>query len=200
MRKVYLTVPFSQGNGIFDKKQEEQTAMQQTQKESDIEQFRLNATLYLETYTLDQLRAYGRNMGFRASTKLKKDKLITEIIAEHCKERPPDKKSRRGQPAKNNFFPLEIVEDINKLKIKYFNALDLSVSENCGENNVNAPSLLEDCSGKIEKEKIVPKPYYTITIRKSKGEDITSISTNLDFQIVLYKSTNNRRFKFRERR
>ena len=70
---------------------------------------------YLSTCSVNDLRCYGRTLNLPYPTRLKKKILIDEIIRALCGEVLPQR-SKRGAPIKNQFFPIEIVDNIEKLQ------------------------------------------------------------------------------------
>ena len=80
MRKVYLTVPFSQGSGIFDFCKKGERGMEWV----NVEKFKREAGLCLQKFGLQALRSYARKVGLPIATKLNKEEMILQTIAVIC--------------------------------------------------------------------------------------------------------------------
>lgn len=170
MRKVYLTVPFSQGDGIFDCNTKEKGDMSDF---VNVEKFKEEASLHLETFGLGELRTYGRKVGLRAATKLKKEEVILQTLAVLCGEQKPDW-TKQGAPRKNEYIPPALTAGMDKLISVYL------YGEAPTEKYEPTPTPTVE-----EEKKEAEKPYYTITVRNGNGEKVMSLGTSLDFQIVL---------------
>ena len=136
----------------------------------NIEKFKEEAFLFLKQFGIRGLQPYGRKVGLRVATKLKKEEAILETIAVLCGEQKPDF-TNRGAPRKNEYIPHELIACMEELIRVYLR----------GEapTQPTLPTPVE------EEKKEVEKPYYTITVQKGNGEKVMSLGTSLDFQIVL---------------
>lgn len=74
---------------------------------------------YLKTLSLNDLRAYGRFLGLPTPTKPKKLELIKEIV-EALNGEKEYARTKRGAPIKNDYFPKEILLELDALREKYF--------------------------------------------------------------------------------
>ena len=74
---------------------------------------------YLMTLGINTLRAYGRRLGLQAPTKRKKGDLIRDIVEALCGEEKPSR-SKRGAPIKNDYIEPSVLEEIEKIKGRYF--------------------------------------------------------------------------------
>ena len=111
MRKVYLTVPFSQGDGIF--------LREDKMEEGKFAEFKKDCTLYLSTLGLNTLRSYGRFLCLQAPTKRKKGALVESIVGVLCGE-VATQRSKKGAPIKNDYVEPEVFEEITRLQNLYF--------------------------------------------------------------------------------
>ena len=134
----------------------------------NVEQFKKEATLQMQKYSLASLWAYGRKVGLRVATRMKKDEVIKQTIAVLCGERAPDF-TLRGAPRKNDFVPPELIGTMEELMRVYLR----------GET----PATTTFPAVKDEKKE--EKPYYKITVQTREGVEVMSVGTSLDFQIVL---------------
>ena len=136
----------------------------------NVEKFKEEAIVFLKTFGLEVLRPYGRKVGLRVATKLKKKEVILQTIAVLCGEQKPDF-TNRGAPRKNEYIPPELIAGMEELIRLYLH----------GE----APTLPTAHAPVQEEKKEAEKPYYTITVQKGNGEKVMSLETSLEFQIVL---------------
>ena len=113
-------------------------------------------------------------MGLRAATTLKLQEVILQIIAVLCGEQKPDP-TRRGAPRKNEFIPPELIAGMDELIRVYLR----------GEAPMPTPTPIVK-----EEKRQAEKPYYKITVQKGNGEEVLSLGTNLDFQIILSNQKN----------
>lgn len=87
-------------------------------QETNVLEFKYACTGVLNGWGMNALRAYGRFIGVRSPTKLKKSELIEQLIGVLCGE-IVQKKTKRGAPVKNDFVAQENIDEINALKKKY---------------------------------------------------------------------------------
>lgn len=81
-------------------------------------EFKYMCKQFLEGFSLDKLRAYGREIGVDKPTKDKKKQvLIEEIVAVLAGEVAPQLPSLRGAPVKNDFVDPKIQEGIKRLRM-----------------------------------------------------------------------------------
>lgn len=139
----------------------------------EVEKFKAEASLCLKNFSLEELRAYGRKVGLRAATKLKKKEVILQTIAVLCGEQEPDR-TKRGAPRKNEYIPPKLIAGMDELISVYL------YGETPTEKYEPTPTTTVE-----EEKKEAEKPYYTITVRKGNGEKVMSLGTSLDFQIIL---------------
>ncbi len=139
----------------------------------NVEKFKEEAILFLKTFGLEVLRPYGRKVGLRVATKLKKKDVILQTIAVLCSEQEIDR-TNRGAPRKNEYIPPELIAGMDKLISLYLYGEVLA--GNCEQTSISTP---------IEEKAGEQKPYYTIIVKKENGETVMSLGTCLDFQIVL---------------
>ena len=143
----------------------------------NVDEFKRLATAYLGDASLEMLRTYGRKVGLRAATKLKKQALIQETIAVLCGEKKPDR-TVAGAPRKNEFLPPEFIVGMETLKKEYLGIDEWGEqSDNSGEEEV--------VDGRVKEKKVDKKPYYIITVSDEKGEEVARFGTRLDFQISI---------------
>ncbi len=81
--------------------------------------FKDACTEYLATRDLNNLRAYGREIGVSRPTDKQKRDLIAEIVGVLAGEIPPIERAKRGAPVKDDSVDLKIVETIRLLKEKF---------------------------------------------------------------------------------
>ncbi len=136
----------------------------------NVEKFKEEANEHLKGFALGEVRTYGRKVGLRAATKLKKKDVILQTIAVLCGEQKPDF-TNRGAPRKNEYIPPKLIAGMDELIRLYLR----------GE----APTPLTAPASVEEEKKETEKPYYTITVQKGNGEKVMSLGTSLEFQIVL---------------
>ena len=137
----------------------------------NVGKFKEEANELLERFALGEVRTYGRKVGLRAATKLKKKEAILQTIAVLCGEQKPDF-TNRGAPRKNEYIPPKLIAGMDELIRLYLR----------GE----APTPPTTPVPPVEEEKKeTEKPYYTITVQKGNGEKVMSLGTSLEFQIVL---------------
>lgn len=79
-------------------------------------QFKEECGAYLSTVSLNNLRAYGREVGVAQPTKKNKDALIDEIIQVLVGEIAPCKISRLGAPVKNGNIDPSVVARMEEIK------------------------------------------------------------------------------------
>ncbi len=82
-------------------------------------EFKAECDLILKKYAITDLRCYGRFIGLRNPTAIKKQELIDEITSVIVGEKPCQR-NKRGAPIKSRFFQQEIIADIENLKEKHF--------------------------------------------------------------------------------
>ena len=136
----------------------------------NVGKFKEEANELLERFAWGEVRTYGRKVGLRAATKLKKKEAILQTIAVLCGEQKPDF-TNRGAPRKNEYIPPKLIAGMDELIRLYLR----------GE----APTPLTAPASVEEEKKETEKPYYTITVQKGNGEKVMSLGTSLEFQIVL---------------
>ena len=132
----------------------------------DVKGFKENAGAFMENYSINLLRIYGRREGLRDATRMNKDKLISETIAVICGEKQPDR-TRRGAPRKNEFIPLDFLESMEQLKRKYLFGEEPKIAQ-------------PDCEKEADE-----RPFYTITVNDEQGRQVACFGTRLDFQIII---------------
>ena len=93
-----------------------------------IERFKLACVEYLETQTINTLRAYGRFLQMRDSTSMNKRELIREIVEVLCGERVAVR-SNRGAPTKHNFVEPSVIQRIEVLKERYLSETGEPIEE-----------------------------------------------------------------------
>ena len=84
----------------------------------DVVGFKEYCTKYLEEAGLNQLRVYGRYVGLRTPTVLKKKDLIKEIVAMICGETKPCH-TNRGQPVKEQVIDWDFFNKIEQVRGEY---------------------------------------------------------------------------------
>ena len=134
------------------------------------EKFKEEASLFLKTFGVEGLRPYGRKVGLRVATKLRKKEIILQTIAVLCGEQKTDF-TNRGAPRKNEYIPPKLIAGMDELIKVYLH----------GE----APTPQASTPVVEEEKKEAEKPYYMITIQTRNGEKVMSLGTNLDFQFIL---------------
>lgn len=82
--------------------------------------FKIECEKYLSKRSLNELRAYGRQIGVKEPTKKSKPDLLAAIIAVLTGEEKPIERSLRGAPIKNDYVDPEIVNTIDRLRHRYF--------------------------------------------------------------------------------
>ena len=117
---------------------------------------------------LNDLRSYGRLIGMRAATKLKKTDLIKEIIGVICGEITPNP-TKRGAPVKNAHVEPKLIEDIECLKREYLSANDYEEVKQASESDATKSQL---------KEK-------RIVIKDTTGKSVSFCGKALNFQILI---------------
>ena len=135
----------------------------------NVEKFKEEASLFLKNFSLGELRTYGREVGLRAATRLKKEEVILQTIAVLCGEKSTAF-TNRGAPRKNEYIPPKLIAGMDELIRLYLR----------GETPMPTPAPAVQ-----EERKEAEKPYYTITVQKGNGEKVMSLGTSLDFQIIL---------------
>ena len=135
----------------------------------NVEKFKEEASLFLKNFSLGELRTYGREVGLRAATRLKKEEVILQTLAVLCGEQKPDP-TKRGAPRKNEYIPSKLIAGMDELIRLYLH----------GETPMPTPAPAVQ-----EEKKEAEKPYYTITVQKENGEKVMSLGTSLNFQILL---------------
>lgn len=88
-------------------------------EESKKLQFEEKSKQYLLSVSLNNLRAYGRELGVSKPTKKSKDELISSIVAVLVGDLQAQAISRRGAPVKNDHVDPKVVERMEALKREY---------------------------------------------------------------------------------
>jgi transcription termination factor Rho len=96
----------------------------------------------LDTFSLMQLRSYGRAVGVDVPTKKKKDELIAEIIAVLAGEVAPIVRSKRGAPVKDERVDPEIEQAIANLRYVWFAGVEPPVRLTYFESQVRTPLVV----------------------------------------------------------
>lgn len=134
----------------------------------DINAFKNTCADCLLKAGLNDLRGYGRLIGMRAATKLKKTDLIKEIIGVICGEIAPNP-TKRGAPVKNTLIDPKLIEEIERLKREYLSANHYEEVEQAAESDAPKSEL---------KEK-------RIVIKDTTGKSVSFCGKALNFQIVI---------------
>lgn len=137
----------------------------------DIKAFKNRCEDYLFNVGLNDLRVYGRLIGMRAATKLKKADLIKEIIGVLCGEIAPSP-TKRGAPVKNAHIDPKLVEEIERLGGQY-----LYIDK--------VEEIKEEGRAVEEKESSDRRKNTMLTIKDSNGKIISFCGSILNFQIRL---------------
>ena len=145
---------------------------------ANVKKFKEEATAHLEQFGLAGLHAYGRKVGLRAATRLKKKEVILETIAVLCGEQKPDR-TVQGAPRKNEFIPPELIAGMDELIRVYLRG------EAPMPTPMPTPTPTPALAPVVKEEQEAEKPYYKITVQKGNGEEVLSLETSLDFQIIL---------------
>ena len=119
-----------------------------------INRFKLACVEYLETQTIQTLRAYGRFLQMRDCTSIKKGELIRGIVEILCGERVAVR-SNRGAPSKRNFVEPSVIQTIEDLKEKYFSETGAPIEEiSIEDERKNDCCQLKEVpiSGKVNRE------------------------------------------------
>lgn len=117
---------------------------------------------------LNDLRGYGRSIGMRAATKLKKADLIKEIVGVLCGEIVPSP-TKRGAPVKSCYVDPRLIEEIERLKREYL----------CANHYEEMKQVAESDAPKSElKEK-------RIVIKDTTGKSVSFRGKALNFQIMI---------------
>ena len=138
----------------------------------NVEKFKEEANVHLKKFAFGELRTYGRKVGLRAATTLKKKEVILQTLAVLCGEQKPDP-TKRGAPRKNEYIPPDLIAGMDELIRVYLHG------EPPISTSTPTPVVQE------EKKDVEEKAYYTITVRKENGEEVMSLGTSLNFQILL---------------
>ena len=80
--------------------------------------FKLACENYLRGVSLTALRAYGRFLGVRKPTAMKKFDLISEIICLLCGEKLPQRNGL-GAPVKDNYVEPALLHHMDELRAEY---------------------------------------------------------------------------------
>lgn len=81
--------------------------------------FKTQLTEYLNAKCVTDLRCFGRHLGLKEPTKLKKQPLIEQIVANIC-DGVKQTRTKRGAPVKATIWDIQILEDIDALKANCF--------------------------------------------------------------------------------
>ncbi len=82
------------------------------------QEFKLACENCLQSVSLTALRAYGRAVGVRNPTAMKKSALVSEIIALLCGEAQPQRNGL-GAPVKDNYVEPTLLCRIDELRAEY---------------------------------------------------------------------------------
>ena len=133
-------------------------------EETNVAEFKLACKEELKKWGITALRTYGRNIGMRCPTKLKKVELIKQIIGVLCGE-IVQVQTKQGAPVKNDYIDEKNVEKIERIKRKYLKEEALDV----------APIV-------IHENEISPKEKTstaTVVLRDGDGKKMVSFSFEL---------------------
>ena len=83
------------------------------------EVFKEKSREYLQTQNKNDLRVYGRFVGVKTPTSLKKEELVENIIQSFL-SKEKIVQFNRGKPPKNNYFPPKILQTLEDLFKKAF--------------------------------------------------------------------------------
>lgn len=118
--------------------------------EQALQKFKNLCEQFFPTISIDQLRAYARNIGVARPTKDKpKPILIEQMIAVEAGEIAPVEPSKRGKPPKNNWFDPKISETIAQYRLICFG----EVKEDKEPAQEQEPFDFEKALKKIQSEK-----------------------------------------------
>lgn len=131
-------------------------------EEMNVAKFKLACKEELKQWGITALRTYGRNIGMRCPTKLKKEELIKQIIGVLCGE-IVQVQTKQGAPVKDHYIDEKNVGRIELIKRKYLKKEEPLVAE---------PIV-------INENKIPPKEKpstATVILRDGDGNQILSFS------------------------
>ncbi len=106
--------------------------------EKNLDTFKYSCKEYFSSLSIGSLRAYGRYIGVRNSTELKKLDLIDQIISILTGESEPIPRTNRGAPVKDVYVDPKIVSEIEKLRLLHFSRTEnvsVSAGNNAQQNN-----------------------------------------------------------------
>ncbi|MBO5240296.1 MAG: hypothetical protein J6B56_02600 [Clostridia bacterium] len=135
-------------------------------EERNVAGFKIACKEELKNWGIMTLRAYGRNIGMRKPTKLKKAELIEQIIGVLCGELV-QVQTNRGAPVKNYYIDEKAVGKIELIKRKYLQA---------EEPPIVAPVVVPIA---VEESKIPPKKKpatATVVLKDEDGKKVVSFS------------------------
>ena len=134
--------------------------------EKALNEFKIACKNYLQTVSLNDLRAYARMLNFTDPTKLNKGDLLQSIVAASAGEIVPAGRNNRGAPVKNNYVPPKLIETVENLKSRYLYKEKDSGSGLLNELNasdfVSVPSKLVFGSDDLEEEHWTEKVNKTV--------------------------------------
>lgn len=87
--------------------------------ERERQEFERECAEFLNGFSLNDLRAYGRSLGMKQPTMPKKDALLRQILAILGGERPAEGRSKRGAPVLNKEVNAKILEGVERLCARY---------------------------------------------------------------------------------
>ena len=131
-------------------------------EETNVAEFKLACREELKKWGITALRTYGRNIGMRCPTKLKKEELIKQIIGVLCGE-IVQVQTKQGAPVKDHYIDEKSVERIELIKRKYLK----------GEAPLGVEPIV------IHENEIPPKEKpstATVVLRDGDGNKILSFS------------------------
>ena len=117
--------------------------------EKRIKEFKIACANYLQTVSLNDLRAYARMLNFTDPTKLKKGDLLQSIVAASAGEIVPAGRNNRGAPVKNNYVPPQLIETVENLKRRYLYNEKESGTGRLDELNSGAFNTLNNFPSKL---------------------------------------------------
>ena len=134
--------------------------------ENAIKEFKTECANYLQTVSLNDLRAYARMLNFTDPTKFKKGDLLQSIVAVLAGEMIPAGRNNRGAPIKNNYVPPKLIQTVENLKRRYLYNVEESGTNLPNKANsetfVEIPSKLIFGSDDLEEEHWTEKINRTV--------------------------------------
>ena len=135
----------------------------------DKEKFKIEYIKELNIYTIHQLRAYARDLQFRAPTEFKtKRELLDRLALVEAGEAIVEGRTAVGKPSQNNEYPSEIITKVERLKKLYlYNENENKTGEENALNTANSDNFVEIPSKLVFSSNDIEEEHWTETVNKT---------------------------------